>query len=173
MKPRFLIGSDHFAEHRREKAYYVDKSLLVEDILQGAKVTLLPRPRRFGKTLGMTLLKAFFEHQKPENRQLFSGLQIESCPEALAHFGKYPTIYLSLKDIRAENWDMAKAMLVEKIADLVKQHKPIWLGNGDVEVIKNLEALASKTAAWSDLLGSLRILMTCGRAHRRIRHARD
>ena len=160
MKPRFLIGSDLFAKHRAENVYYVDKSLLVLDILQGADVTLLPRPRRFGKTLGMTLLKAFFEHQKPENRQLFSGLQIESCPEALAHFGKYPTIYLSLKDIRAENWDMAKAMLVEKIADLVKQHKPIWLGNGDVEVVENLESLASKTAAWPDSLGSLRILMT-------------
>jgi hypothetical protein len=160
MKARFLIGSDHFAEHRLEGVYYVDKSLLVSDILDGAKVTLLPRPRRFGKTLGMTMLKAFFEHQKPKNRMHFTGLNIESVPEAMVHFGKYPTIYLSLKDIRADHWDMAKDMLREKMAGLVDQHMDDLEGKLKPKFQEALRAISKKTAPWSDLLGSLCTLMT-------------
>jgi hypothetical protein len=96
MKKRFLIGTDHFKEHRLENGYFVDKSLLISNILNGSKVTLLPRPRRFGKTLGMTMMRAFFEQGKSDNREFFKGLNIENDNEAMAHFGKYPTIYMSL-----------------------------------------------------------------------------
>jgi hypothetical protein len=160
MKQRFLIGTDLFSKHRLANAYFVDKSLLISDILNGSEVTLLPRPRRFGKTLGMTMMKAFFEQNEPGNRALFSGLKIENDNEAMKHFGKYPTIYMSLKDIRAGDWQTAKAMLVTKMSTLIKEHLPQLHGCLDSETEKVLDELQHKRAQNSDLLGSLRTLVT-------------
>ena len=92
-------------------SYKMLLSLFVADVVEGDKVTLIPRPRRFGKTPNLTILKVFFEMDEPKNRELFRGLKIEQGPEAMAYFGGYPTIYISLKDIRAENWDTVREML--------------------------------------------------------------
>jgi hypothetical protein len=73
--PQFRIGTDDFKKLRDENGYFVDKSLLIKEIIEGSDVTLLPRPRRFGKTLNMTMLRYFFEKNEISNSYLFEGLK--------------------------------------------------------------------------------------------------
>jgi len=88
-----------------ESLYYPDKSSMIEEVIEDTnRVLLLPRPRRFGKTLNMTMLRCFFEKHLPEypekfpdNRSLFEGLEIESRAVFKRHQGKHPVIYLSFK----------------------------------------------------------------------------
>lgn len=70
------IGNSDFKKLRTNDEYYVDKSLLIKDVIDGSDVTLLPRPRRFGKTLNMTTLRYFFEKTEDDDRGLFKGLKI-------------------------------------------------------------------------------------------------
>lgn len=105
------IGIEHFEEMRRSHFYYVDKTKIIEQLLQNqAKVTLFTRPRRFGKTLTMSMLKSFFEIGTEEG--LFNGLYIfenkEFCKE---YMGKYPVIFLSLKGVEGLNFEEARRML--------------------------------------------------------------
>lgn len=105
------IGIEHFEEMRRSHFYYVDKTKIIEQLLRDqAKVTLFTRPRRFGKTLTMSMLKSFFEIGTEEN--LFEGLYIsenkEFCKE---YMGKYPVIFLSLKGVEGLNFEEARRML--------------------------------------------------------------
>ena len=91
------VGIENFEEIRKLGFYYIDKTRLIEQLLQGwGKVTLFTRPRRFGKTLNMSMLKSFFEIGT--DKTLFDGLYIAQnkalCEE---HMGKYPVIFLSLK----------------------------------------------------------------------------
>jgi len=103
--PKFRIGTDDFKKLRDEDGYFVDKSLLIKEIIEGSDVTLLPRPRRFGKTLNMTMLRYFFEKTKTSNAYLFEGLEIAKCPECMNHQGLYPVIYLSLKDFKRGSFE--------------------------------------------------------------------
>ncbi len=101
------IGIDDFKELIEENYYFTDKSLLIKELLDSkAKVTLLPRPRRFGKTLNMSMLRCFFEKVDPSasRRHLFNGLKIEQYPNCMIHQGKYPTIWLTFKDVKMDTW---------------------------------------------------------------------
>lgn len=93
------LGSSDFGKIIRENRYYVDKTMLVRHILKGQDITLLCRPRRFGKTLNMQMLRYFFSKGE-DNAHLFEGLAISRDEEAMRHLGKYPVIYLSFKDIK-------------------------------------------------------------------------
>ena len=97
MKKRLPIGNDDFAEVRRQNLYFIDKSLMIRDFLDtGDKVTLITRPRRFGKTLNMTMLREFFDITK-DSRQLFQGLSIMDT-EYASQINSRPVIFLTLKD---------------------------------------------------------------------------
>ncbi|AYZ73354.1 9-O-acetyl-N-acetylneuraminate esterase [Fusobacterium necrophorum] len=100
------IGITDFAKIIQNECYYIDKTHLVIEILQnGAEVILFTRPRRFGKTLNMSMLKYFWDiSNKEENRKLFQGLEIESSPY-MKEQGKYPVIFLSFKDMKNETWE--------------------------------------------------------------------
>ena len=100
------IGIDDFKTIIEEDYYYADKTKMIETLLDdGAKVTLFTRPRRFGKTLNMSMLNYFFNlKNKEENRKLFENLYI-SKSKYMSQQGKYPVIYLSFKDIKALNWE--------------------------------------------------------------------
>ena len=100
------IGIDDFKTIIEEDYYYVDKTKMIETLLDdGAKVTLFTRPRRFGKTLNMSMLNYFFNlKKKEENRKLFENLYI-SKSKYMSQQGEYPVIYLSFKDIKALNWE--------------------------------------------------------------------
>nr|VFJ42482.1 MAG: PD-(D/E)XK nuclease superfamily protein [Candidatus Kentron sp. DK] len=101
------IGLSDFPELIREGYAYVDKSLFVQSVLDSsAKVILLPRPRRFGKTLNLSMLRAFFDRDMPDAAELFRGLAIEQAGEEYtAHLGRYPVVFLTLKDVKTDDWE--------------------------------------------------------------------
>ena len=118
-KKAIPIGIENFEDIIKDNYYYVDKSMLIEDILVNrAAVTLFTRPRRFGKTLNMSMIKHFFDmRNKDENRKLFEGLKIFGS-EYMKEQGKYPVIFVSLKDLRADTWEDTFENLKSFISDL-------------------------------------------------------
>ncbi len=113
----FRIGVDDFKELIDDNGYFVDKSLLIREVIDGNKVTLFPRPRRFGKTLNMTMLRYFFEHSNEDRRYIFEDLTISNHPDCLKHQGQYPVVFISLKDVKGASWDEMKKRLIEKSGD--------------------------------------------------------
>ena len=97
------IGIENFERIITENYYYVDKTKFIEEIVNdGAMVNLFTRPRRFGKTLNMSMLKYFFNIENAEeNRKLFKDLYIENSP-IMGEQGKYPVILISMKDIKKQ-----------------------------------------------------------------------
>ena len=114
---RVAIGIDDFKKIRKEDCYYIDKTKFIEDILEdGSGVKLINRPRRFGKTLNMTTLKYFFDIENAEeNRKLFNNLYIETS-KYIEEQGKYPVIFLSLKEIKGKTWEE----MLEEIKNYIK-----------------------------------------------------
>ena len=100
------VGVENFERIIKDGYYYADKSLLIEKILENrTPVTLFTRPRRFGKTLNMSMLKYFFDiENKEENRKLFENLKI-SDSKYMSEQGKYPVIFISLKDLKENSWE--------------------------------------------------------------------
>lgn len=115
---KFRIRTDDFKELIDEGGYFVDKSLLIRDVIEGNKVTLIPRPRRFGKTLNMTMLRYFFERSEDSRAYLFKNCAIADFPEYMQHQGQYPIVYISLKDVKGSSWPESKARISEKLAEL-------------------------------------------------------
>ncbi len=131
------VGYEDFKEIIDKDLYYVDKTLMIKELLDsGGKSTLITRPRRFGKTLNLSTIRRFFEDERTEegeavdNGYLFDGLAISGCGEKyLAYQGKYPVISLSLKSGKQSSFDMAYDSLVNEIAKEFKRHRYI-LGKG-------------------------------------------
>ena len=116
------VGIENFEEIRQLGFYYIDKTRLIEQLLQGwGKVTLFTRPRRFGKTLNMSMLKSFFEIGT--DKSLFEGLYIsgnkELCDE---YMGKYPVIFLSLKGVDGLDFTTARRMLCSILKNELDRH---------------------------------------------------
>lgn len=158
------VGIDNFEKIRRNGFYYVDKTSLIEQLFSNwGEVNLFTRPRRFGKTLNMSMLKYFFEIGT--DRSLFDGLHISSnekiCSE---HMGKYPVIFLSLKNAEGLNFDTAKYQMVELIAREAERFPFIAedanLSDRDREKYNALTAFADGHYQMSDdvLYGSLQTL---------------
>ena len=120
------IGIEDFKNIISENYYYIDKTKLIEEIVNdGAKVKLFTRPRRFGKTLNMSTLKYFFDVRNGvENRKLFKNLYIENSP-VMEEQGKYPVVFISMKGIASNNFDEALKKIREKISDLFDEYKDI------------------------------------------------
>ena len=116
------IGIDDFKTIIEEDYYYADKTEMIESLLDdGAGVTLFTRPRRFGKTLNMSMLNYFFNlKKKEENRKLFENLYI-SKSKYMNQQGEYPVIYLSFKDIKALNWEKCYFMTKRLITYLYNE----------------------------------------------------
>ncbi|WP_314339419.1 AAA family ATPase [Leptotrichia wadei] len=110
------VGIEDFERIINEDYYYVDKTLLIEGLLiNRAPVTLFTRPRRFGKTLNMSMLKYFFDvKDKEENKKLFENLKIYNS-EYMSEQGKYPIIFISLKDLKEDTWEEC----LESIKDIM------------------------------------------------------
>lgn len=118
------VGVSNFEEIRKTGSYYVDKTGLIEELLKtfSTQVTLVTRPRRFGKTLGMSMLADFFDIRK-ESSSLFEGLDIsEKASICNEWMNQYPVIFLSLKDIDGLTFEDAYGQLVAQIADLYKEY---------------------------------------------------
>ena len=158
------VGIDNFEKIRQNGFYYVDKTSLIEQLFSNwGEVNLFTRPRRFGKTLNISMLKYFFEIGT--DRSLFDGLHIcaneKICSE---HMGKYPVIFLSLKNAEGLNFDTAKYQMVELIAREAERFpflaKDTNLSDRDREKYRALTAFADGHYQMSDdvLYGSLQTL---------------
>lgn len=113
------VGVSDFEEIRKNGYYYIDKSGLIGELLSrtGTKVTLITRPRRFGKTLGMSMLENFFDIRK-DSRKLFEGLEItENQALCVEWMNQYPTIFVSFRQVDGLNFTGAYDMLTMVIAD--------------------------------------------------------
>ena len=110
------VGIEDFERIINEDYYYVDKTMLIEELLiNRAPVTLFTRPRRFGKTLNMSMLRYFFDvKDKEENKKLFENLKIYDS-EYMSEQGKYPVIFVSLKDLKEDTWEEC----LESIKDIM------------------------------------------------------
>ena len=116
---RFPLGIDNFRELVEDQYYFVDKTYFIKDLLDTrAKVTLLTRPRRFGKTLTLSMLKEFFD-VNTAGSNLFDGLAISRSGESyMGQQGKYPVIFISLKDVMRGGYQAALRSVCDKISDL-------------------------------------------------------
>lgn len=118
------IGNSDFREIREEGYYYIDKTGLIEGLLhkQGTKITLITRPRRFGKSLGMSMLAHFFDIRE-DSRRLFEGLKVSGNKELCEKWqNQYPVLFLSFKDIDGLDFEGAKDMLRSRIFELCMEH---------------------------------------------------
>ncbi len=117
------IGIDDFEKIISQNYHYVDKSLFIKELLDyAAGVTLIPRPRRFGKTLNLSMLKYFFEKTAISRASLFDGLNIAKHPEYMKHQGQYPVIFLTFKFIEGETWEMCFEKMKRLIANEFERH---------------------------------------------------
>ena len=123
------VGIENFEKIRRDGFYYVDKTGLIEQLLNNwGEVNLFTRPRRFGKTLNMSMLKCFFEIGTDQS--LFDGLYISKNQDLCdAYMGKYPVISISLKGVNADSYENASSLLKRIVMEEAKMHRIIMSGN--------------------------------------------
>ena len=155
------VGVSDFEEIRRNGYYYVDKSGLIGELLgtTGTKVTLITRPRRFGKTLGMSMLESFFDIQK-DNKTLFEGLEIANRHDLCTEWmNQWPTVFVSFRQVDGLNFNSAYGMLTLVISELYKKHLYLLdsdkVDGYDKEIVKEL---IQGTASAKDTKGSLMLL---------------
>ena len=138
---RLAIGIDDFRKIIKEDCYYVDKTKFMEAVLEDASnVKLFTRPRRFGKTLNMSMLKYFFDvRDSEENRKLFNGLGIEKS-KYIDEQGKYPTILISLKSIKYETWEESLEQLKSLVSNLYNEFEYIreCLNESEIELFNDI-----------------------------------
>jgi len=134
------LGYSDFKSIIENNNYFVDKSLLIKDIIKAEKTVLLfPRPRRFGKTLNLSMIKYFFDINQPENKNLFLDLKIwQTEQEIKDKQGKYPIIYLSFKDAKANSWDETYKYIISEIISLYTEHTYLLDNNILLEHEKNI-----------------------------------
>ena len=128
---RVAIGKQSFEDIRKKDCFYIDKTDFIKDWWESADdVTLITRPRRFGKTLNMDMLKCFFSNQYEGRKELFEGLDIWKDEEYRELQGTYPVIFLSFADIKGNTFEMARQQICIKILDLYEENE--YLLEGDM-----------------------------------------
>ena len=156
------VGEADFAALRNENAYYVDKTEILYELVHDTKnkVTLFTRPRRFGKTLMMSMMENFFDIRK-DSRALFEGLDVLKhaafCKEWM---NQYPVLFISFKDIEAEDFEAAYAMLKVRLSEVGKGLSDLAqddrVNKYDAELLIRLQA---ETCNLSDIKNSLKTIM--------------
>jgi hypothetical protein len=146
------IGIDDFRTLRERGLAYVDKSHLIRELLDapGVEVALLPRPRRFGKTLNLSMLRSFFEKRDEDLSHLFQDLSIWQAGDAYrAHFQRYPVIHLTFKGTKARSFEECWSNICERIRDLYNEHRHVLDGGrlDELSVRRYREILDGTAAA--------------------------
>ena len=138
---RIPIGLSDFKELIEEDFYYYDKTKFIDEVIKdGAQVKLFTRPRRFGKTLNMSMLKYFFDiKEAEENRKLFKNLYIEKT-ENFREQGQYPVVFLSLKDLKATTWEEMQEKIVVTLSDFFSEYQYLLreLNENDTDKFKKV-----------------------------------
>ena len=119
------IGESDFKALRIRQNYYIDKTMYIKDIIDNeSRVILVTRPRRFGKTLNMSMLKYYFDCKQKDNKELFKGLKIMSQDEKYtSKLGYYPVIYLTLKDVQDTNYENMLLDMKTAMLNMYKEHR--------------------------------------------------
>ncbi|MEA2042156.1 MAG: AAA family ATPase, partial [Bacteroidota bacterium] len=130
-RKRLNLGYSDFKNIIKSNSYFIDKSLLIKEVIDTEKsVLLFPRPRRFGKTLNLSMLKYFFNKNEPENKKLFKDLKIWQTKDYIKeNCGKYPVINLNFKDAKANNWNNCRELIFAEIASLYEKFNYLTDGN--------------------------------------------
>ena len=156
------VGETDFADLRKENLYYVDKTEIIYELVHDTnnKVTLFTRPRRFGKTLMMSMMENFFSIRK-DSKDMFEGLAITNHEDFCREWmNQYPVLFISFKDIEAEDFEGAYKMLKTKLADLCKEWASVLndavIDKDDKEIFSRLKAT---TAEENEVKSSLKTLM--------------
>ena len=169
MKKPLPIGVDNFQEIIKNGYCYIDKTMFIKELLDlKGKVNLFLRPRRFGKTLNLSMLRYFFEDtgdvkKNEENKTLFQGLKImEQGEEYTEHLGNYPVINLTLKSAKQPGFESAYSKLRKAIADEFQRHQYILSSEKITEEDKELfRKIAGRKAEYDDYSGALEFLSKC------------
>ena len=162
------VGVSDFAKIRNYKYYYVDKTGLIEDLLEKetAEVTLITRPRRFGKTMGMSMLDNFFDIRK-DSKAIFEGLEISQNTELCSQWmNQWPVLFLSFKEVDGTVFDHAFNLLKFTLAQFCDDHAYLTESEKVTEEQKRIfRRLNDQTASLTDVQGALLVLMKMMRAY--------
>lgn len=151
-------GIENFKTMIDKSAYYVDKTNFIEDVLN-EQVVSYTRPRRFGKTLNMSMLYYFFSIKEKENAYLFDGLNISKNKDALKHQNKYPTIFISLKEMKNLTFDAQISSFSNVIYELLEKNLEILSSDQLSDTTKDiLNKLHNRSSSIEDLKISLRVI---------------
>ncbi|WP_029599150.1 AAA family ATPase, partial [Fusobacterium animalis] len=152
------IGLSDFKKLIEGNYYYFDKTNFIDEIIKdGSEVKLFTRPRRFGKTLNMSMLKYFFDiREAEENRKLFKNLYIERT-ENFKEQGQYPVIFLSLKDLKARTWEEMERKIIVMLSGLFSEYEYL-LDKLTGTNYQNFKDIAYKKIDLYDLGGTLKLL---------------
>ena len=155
---RIGIGVSDFKHLIEEDFYYFDKTKFIDEIIKdGAQVKLFTRPRRFGKTLNMSMLKYFFDIKKAdENRKLFRDLYIEKT-DSFKEQGQYPVVFLSLKDLKATTWEEMERKIIITLSDFLSEYEYLLNELSGIN-FENLKNIIYKKAGIDDLTTTLKFL---------------
>lgn len=152
------MGIENFKTMIDKSAYYVDKTNFIEDVLN-EQVVSYTRPRRFGKTLNMSMLYYFFSIKEKENAYLFDGLNISKNKDALKHQNKYPTIFISLKEMKNLTFDAQISSFSNVIYELLEKNLEILSSDQLSDTTKDiLNKLHNRSSSIEDLKISLRVI---------------
>ena len=179
-RKKISIGVEDFKTLIDWNGYFVDKTLMIRDLIENhAMVTLFTRPRRFGKTLNQFMIRRFFEDEitekgeKVDNGYLFDGLAITRCgEEILQHQQRYPVIFMTLKSAKQDTYDMAYASLIDEISKEFKRHAYLLQGESlspkekqEFQLVMDKEA---QPIAYAKALGFLSECLTKYHGHKTI-----
>ena len=161
-KINFPVGISDFSKIRENEYYYIDKTGLICEVLKnpGTEVTLITRPRRFGKTLGLSMLADFFDIEK-DSRRNFEGLEV-SRYEQLCHtwMNQYPTVFLTFKNVDGLSFSNAYGQLKYEISRLYEQYSYLINGNQISENEKQIfERIKTQTAGEVEVTRALQLLL--------------
>ena len=162
------VGVSNFKEIREKGYYYIDKSGLIAELLdyRGVNVTLITRPRRFGKTLGMSMLENFFDIRK-DSKELFEGLEISKQQDLCGKWmNQYPTIFISFRRVDGLTFTSAFDMLKTVICELYNEHLYLLNDKDTTEYQKTTFLHISRgCASETEIKGSLQLLLSMMRVH--------
>lgn len=155
---RLPIGVSDFKKLRDSDFYYIDKTLFIKEVLdKKSEVLLLPRPRRFGKTLNLSMLYYFFSNAN-EYRNLFDNTAIAHYPDIMAHQGQYPVIFLTFKDVKVSTWQQAFNDIAMLVKQVFERYYPVLVETMSESEHEDYKNIMHRTADLSLIAHSLKTL---------------
>ncbi len=155
---RLPIGISDFKKMITEECYFIDKSMLIKDVVEGADIILYPRPRRFGKTLNLSMLRYFYDNLE-DNRSLFNGLNIEKEEKIMEKQGKYPVIYITFKDVKESKYEDCMEKIKDLIAKIYIENnyllKSVQLEKEEIEIYEKIKGKKANKSEMEDSLKNL------------------